>query len=49
MKNSGYVAVSHLLANKKPENYAAAMRHFCTVMFCNMTEGRTNEISMYGN
>ena len=38
MENSGFVAVGHLLENKLPANYFQAMRHFCTVMLCNMDE-----------
>ena len=32
------VAVGHVLENKSPDAYLQAMRHFCTIMFCNMDE-----------
>ncbi len=38
MENTGLVAVGHLLANKSPDNYFKALRHFCTLIFCNMDE-----------
>ena len=38
MEKCGMVAVGHVLENKSPDAYLQAMRHFCTIMFCNMDE-----------
>ena len=38
MKNSGLVAVGHILAMKdqkpRPEGHQKALRHFCSVLYC---------------
>ncbi len=37
-RNSGYVATGHLLAGKEPDAHFATLRHFCTLIFCNLDE-----------
>ena len=34
----GFVSIGHLLANKTKEQYVQTLRHFCTVVFCNLGE-----------
>ena len=38
MKNSGFVAVGHVLATKVQKDYVKTLRYFTSVMFCNMDE-----------
>ena len=38
MKNSGYVAVGHILASKEPRDYVKTLRYFCSVIFVNLEE-----------
>ena len=38
MKNSGYVAVGHILASKEPQDYVKTLRYFCSVIFVNLKE-----------
>jgi hypothetical protein len=45
MENTGLVAVGHLLANKSPDNYFKSMRHFCTLIFCNMDDKQIHKSS----
>ncbi len=45
LKNSGYVAVGHLLANKEPDTYIKTLRHFCTVIFSNVDENLIHKSS----
>ena len=47
MEKCGIVAVGHVLENKTPDAYLQAMRHFCTVMFCNMDEKLIHKSSGY--
>ena len=45
MEKSGFVG--HLLENKSTDGFFQAMRHFCTVMFCNMDEKLIHKSSGY--
>lgn len=36
--NSGYVATGHLLASKEQSAHFSTLRHFCTVIFCNLDD-----------
>ena len=45
MRNSGFVSIGHILSGKRPELYRETMRHFCTVIFCNLDEERIHNKS----
>ena len=36
--NSGYVSTGHLLAGKERSAHFGILRHFCTLVFCNLDE-----------
>lgn len=45
MKNSGYVAVGHILSSKDQSDHFKALRHFCAILFCNMDEDMVHKSS----
>jgi hypothetical protein len=48
MKNSGYVAVGHVLGMKDAKDHVKTLRHFCAVIFCNMDEDMVNKSHGFG-
>ncbi len=43
--NSGFVCTGHLLANKEAPAHFQTLRHFCTLIFCNLDDGAVDKSS----
>ena len=45
MKNSGYVAIGHLIGGKSKEDIVKTLKHFISVMFHTLDDNMVNKVA----